>query len=309
MSHLGGPRLPYGAVMIESLKACGGPGFLVLLVASAALVVAVVAAAVAFSGRRKPGSVLAGTALFLAGATGLTGFTGTLLGHAQAQRAAETAGLTKADKGRILHQAGLEARTCSRMGVGAMVLPFLVACIAGGASLFGKGKGEEEKKGDEAEGAATEGARTTDGPIVPLVLLGAATAFTGLLAAGGLGAARVAGADYEPLVWSLMAKSERVVAVSGEEVAGACEALEGALAGDADPATRGCGARIELDLAAVSDLPRASEICIRDRVALMGKSAPSDRKPLAKATRCSATFGVLPSSAKATLEPQVAAFE
>ncbi len=69
MSHLGGPRVPYGAVMIESLKACGGPGFLVLLVASAALVVAVVAAAVAFSGRRKAGSVLAGTALFLAGAT------------------------------------------------------------------------------------------------------------------------------------------------------------------------------------------------------------------------------------------------
>ncbi len=284
----------YGAVMIESLKECGAPGFLVILFASAALVVSVVAAAVGFSGRRKVGSVLAGCALFVTGLTGLTGFGGTLLGHSQVQRAVETAGLTKADKARLLHQGGIEARTCSRLGAGAMALPFLIGCVAGGVALFTKGK---------------EGESTNDGPVVPLVLLGAASAFTGLLASGGLGAARVAGADYEPLVWSLMSRSEQVVAASGAGVGEACESLEGALVGDADPATRACGARIELDLAAVSDLPKASEICIRDRVALMGKSAPSDRKPLAKATRCSATFAVLPPSSKASLEPQVHAFE
>jgi len=280
--------------MIEMLKECGAPGFLVPFFASMALVVAVVGAALAFAGKRRVASVVVGASLFLSGVTGLVGFGGTLMGRAQVSRAVETPGLTKADRGRLLHQGGLEARSCSRLGAGAAALPFFIGCVGAVAALFSRGK---------------EGGSGEDGPVVPVVLLGAAAAFTGLLASGGLGAARVSGADYEPLVWSVMAKSERVTLVSEAERGAACEELEQVLVGSDAGETRACGARIALDLAAASDLPKASEACIRERVALMGKSAPDDRKPLAKATRCSATFAVLTPTAKAALEPQVHAFE
>lgn len=280
--------------MLDAMKTCGPPGLLVPVLAALALVLAIAGAVLAFAKKRRIASVVVGLSLFVTGATGLAGFTGTLLGRAQVSRAVESAGLTKGDQERLRHEGGLEARSCSRLGAGAAVAPFFIGCIGAIAALFGKGKD------GEGEG---------DGAVVPAILLGAAAAFTGLLASGGLGAARVAGADYEPKVWSLMSTSERVVASSAGDLGAACEALEASLAGSGTDGERACGGRIELDLAAVSELPAASERCVRDRIALAGKSSPDDRKALAKATRCSATFAVLPAAARSALEPQVHAFE
>ena len=246
------------------------------------------------------------------------GFAGTLAGRSVTQASVSAPSITKTDRARILHQGHLEARDCARLGLGFAALPFLLGVTGATMSLFDKKKAPDTSpESQEASNASSAAPADADAPHVPMVLLGASMAFTGLLASGGLGAASVGGADYEPIVWSLMAKSEAVVTASAsasstpETRRPVCEALEVALSGGQTGEARACGARVDLDLSAVTELPAASDTCVRDQMIALGMTSPAngERGRLAKRVMCSATFAALPPLAKSALEPQIKSFE
>lgn len=311
--------------MIGMLKSCGSFGFLTLFVASLAFAVTAASLAIGLTGKKRVTSLVAGIGLFLAGATGLVGFSGTLVGLSTVKAVLEAPDLTKADRARLQHQGSLEARDCSRLGIASATLPFVLGAIAATMSLFTAKnaaaatrvtEGEPDPKGPgDAPSPTTSPAFapapnvSVDGPVVPVVYLGAAIAFTGLLASGGLGAARVAGADYQPLVWGLTEKSEAVVAATPEARHAACDALELALAGPEGPGGRACGARIELDLGAVSQLTTATETCVDAEVVRISQVAKADRAALASKVGCSAIFASLPSSSRTSRAAQLKGFE
>lgn len=276
--------------MISLLKNCGFFGFLTLLVAGMALAASTGALVTALAKKAKVAGLLAALGLLLAGAVGLTGFTGTLLGRKAVQAAMATPGLTETDRAHIQQAGFTDARDCSRIGISAAALPFLLGAVAASVALF-------TKKKDETE----------EGPSVPLVLVGAACAFTGLLASGGLGTARVAGSDYAPHVWSLMAASEKVLASTGPERTEGCRELETALL--PPEGSLACGMRREFNLQAVGDLVPAGQACVRDGIAAVGALPKADeRKRKAREISCSATYASLTESAKRDLGPQLESF-
>jgi hypothetical protein len=299
--------------MFGMMKSCGGFGGVAGLLSLLAFATTAAAVAMGIGGKKRHASLFAGLGLVLTGATGLVGFAGTLAGRSVTQAAVSAPSITKTDRARMLHQGHLEARECARLGLGFAALPFLLGVTAATMSLFDKKKEEAQ----EASTAASPLPPDADLPVVPVVLLGAAMAFTGLLSSGGLGTASVGGADYEPIVWSLMAKSEAVVAASAsasstpESRRPVCEALEVALSGAQPGEARACGARVDLDLAAVTELPAASDTCVRDQMIALGGTSPAngERGRLAKRVVCSATFAALPPLAKSALEPQLKSFE
>ena len=301
--------------MFGMMKSCGGFGSVTALLSLFALATTAAAVAMGAFGKKRLASLLAGLGLMLTGATGLGGFAGTLAGRSVTQAAVSAPSITKTDHARILHQGHLEARDCARLGLGFAALPFLLGVIGATMSLFDKKKAPSTAPESEEAANASSPAADADAPLVPMVLLGASMAFTGLLASGGLGAAAVGGADYEPIVWSLMAKSEAVVAASASgstpEIRRACEALEVALSGGQTGEARACGARVDLDLTAVTELPAASDTCVRDQMILLGMTSPAngERGRLAKRVVCSATFAALPPLAKSALETQIKSFE
>ena len=298
--------------MMGMLRSCGGFGIVAGFVAFLALVTTAVSIAVALSGRSRAGSIVAGVGLLLVGTTSLTGFAGTLSGRAAVKSAAEVAGLGKSDQARILRQGSIEARDCARLGLLFSAVPFLVGLAGATIALFGGKKAEKDPEPlSPPETLDLGGAEASqDGPSVPIVLVGAAAAFTGLLASGGLGAASTGGSDYEPLVWSLMAASEAVVLAKPEERAARCAALEMALVGPMEnPAARACGSRVDLDLSAVSGLANATEACMRDRVTAAATTPPHERAAIAKSAKCSATYACLPDGVRGSIAMQLAGLE
>lgn len=276
--------------MISLLRNCGSFGFLTLLVAGLALAASTGGLLTSLAKKAKVGGLLAALGLFLAGVTGLVGFTGTLLGRKAVQAALATPGLTETDRAHLQQAGFTEARDCSRIGISAAALPFLLGAVGASVALFTKKKSESE------EGAS-----------VPLVLVGAACAFTGLLSSGGLGTARVAGSEYEPHVWSLMGASEKVLASTGPERAEACRSLETALL--PPEGSLACGTRREFNLQAVGDLVPAGQACVRDAITEIGAIPKADaRKRRAREISCSATYAALTESAKRDLAPQLESF-
>lgn len=271
-------------------------GLVVVLVAAFALAFGVASVVVAARGRDlRRASLLAGLALFLSGASGLVGFGGTLAGLARTKAAVAVSGLSKTDAARMSRVGAVEARASSRRGLTLSIVPFLVGAVGASIALFSAGKG-----GKPGEGGSSEGG-DRPAPHVAPALGGAAAAVTGLLASGGLSVAAVGGADYEPAVWSLMARTDAVLNAGPGTLADACAGLESALGGDAPGRT--CGQRIDLDLSAVGDLPAAAEACVTARTAEMATAGGgADARTR---VRCSATFSALTPRAREGAEKRL----
>ena len=273
-------------------------GVVVVLVASLALLAGVSSVVLGVRGRDlRRASLLAGLALLLSGASGLVGFGGTLAGLARTRAVVAASGLSKSEAARLSRGGAVEARASSRRGLAFSLVPFLVGAVGASIALFSAGKGA---KG--AEGEASSGSGERPSPHVAPVLGGAAAAVTGLLASGGLSVAAVGGADYEPAIWALMARTDAVLSAGPDTLADACGALESALAGDAPG--RACGQRIDLDLSAVGDLPAAAEACVAARTAkvVAGGAAGGES---GGSVRCSATFTQLTPRARAEAEKKL----
>lgn len=269
----------------------------VVLIAATALAFGVASIVLAVRGRElRRASLLAGLALFLSGASGLVGFGGTLAGLARTKAVVAASGLSKTDAARLSRGGAVEARASSRRGLASSIVPFLVGAVGASIALFSAGKG-----GKPTEGGASSDGRERPSPHVAPVLGGAAAAVTGLLASGGLSVAAVGGADYEPAIWSLMARTDAVLNAGPGALPEACAALESALGGDAPGRT--CGQRIDLDLSAVGDLPAAAETCVTARTVEV--AAAGGGKDARTRLRCSATFSELTPRAREGAEKRL----
>ena len=275
--------------MLAMLRNCGAPGHAASLLALLALACASAALAVAIARRSRAAGQLAALALALCGCTSMTGFAGTLLGRKATQDAVASAALSPSNVALARSVGFAEARDCARLGAGAALLPFLLGVSAAGLALF---RAPREPR-DGAPAPAPEGAPTAARASVPLVLGGAAFAFTGLLASGGLATASVGGASYEPEVWSLMTTSERVVSEGGS-VTEACRAFEAAL-GQATPER----------IATVVDAPEAAERCVRARLSELAAAPPSARADAGRALEASPLLRAARPEARAALTVQI----
>lgn len=285
--------------MSEVLRGGGVSGVVVVLVAAFALVFGVSSVVLAVRGRDlRRASLLAGLALFLSGASGLVGFGATLAGLARTKAVVAASGLSKTDAARLSRGGAVEARASSRRGLAFSVVPFLVGAVGASIALFSAGKG-----GKPREGSASSEGGDSPSPHVAPVLGGAAAAVTGLLASGGLSVAAVGGADYEPAIWALMARTDAVLNAGPGHIKEACAGLESALGGDAPG--RSCGARIDLDLSAVGDLPAAAEACVTARTAEMAAAGGGKVRDGGAALRCSATYSQLTPRARADAEKKL----
>ena len=256
--------------MLWMLKNCGGTGHLATLFALCALGCAAGALTLAIARRARAAGRLAAIALALCGCASMTGFAGTLLGRKATQDAVASAALSPSNVALARSVGFAEARDCARLGAGGALLPFLLGATAAALALF---RGPRDA-GDAGEGG-TEGTVTSAAEppraSVPLVLAGAAFAFTGLLASGGLATAAVVGASYEPAVWSLMSTSQRVVSGSGS-LTEACGDFEVAL--EQATAER---------IATVVDVPEAAERCVRARLTQVMTTPQGGRAAAARA--------------------------
>lgn len=278
--------------MLGMLRNCGATGHAASLLALLALACASAALAVAVARRSRAAGLLAALGLVLCGCTSMTGFAGTLLGRKATQDAVASAALSPSNVALARSVGFAEARDCARLGAGAALLPFLLGVSAAALALFrAPSEAPEAPAGDRAP--AAEGASPTPRASVPLVLAGAAFAFTGLLASGGLATASVGGASYEPAVWSLMTTSERVVSESGS-LTEPCQAFEAAL-----------GQATAERIATVVDVPEAAERCVRARLTLLAAAPPSDRAVAGRALEASPLLRAARPETRAALTLQI----
>lgn len=277
--------------MLGMLRNCGAPGHAASLLALLALACASAALAVALARSSRAAGQLAALGLVLCGCTSMTGFAGTLLGRKATQDAVASAALSPSNVALARSVGFAEARDCARLGAGAALLPFLLGASAAGLALFRAPR--EPRAGDPTP--SPEGAPTPARASVPLVLAGAAFAFTGLLASGGLATASVGGASYEPAVWSLMTTSERVLSESGG-LTEACGAFEGAL-----------GQATAERIATVVDAPEAAERCVRARLTELAAAPPGGRAAAGKALEASPLLRAARPEARAALTLQIRA--
>ncbi len=272
--------------MFGMFRSCGGAGYLTGLLGGLALACALVSLGYALARRGLLAARLAALALFLSGATGLSGFAGTLAGRKATQEAVAN---TAASSAALVRRAGfVEARDCSRIGLGAATLPFLLGAVAGALVLF---RGATPRDGQPSAPGAPEHAN------VPLMLGGAACAFTGLLASGGLGAASVGGADYQPAIWALMSSSQQVLEGARSRET-ACDALEAALRNATQEQAR-----------QVTDVGAAAELCVGEHLTRLEGLGSQARGGAGLATLRSASLGAIDPARRPAYAARIAALE
>ncbi len=284
--------------MFELLRNCGWTSFLALLLGTVALSLTATALLLAFLRRHRAAAMVAGIGLFITGLTAFAGFGGTLYGRKVVGDAVAVASIGKVDRQRILIEGFEEARDCSRLGLALTGLPFLLGAVASGLSLFGKRP--PERPGATEPGSPLGPAPQDPGPNVPVVLLGAACAFTGLLATGAMASASPPGAQQEPELWRLLSLTERALDPSEASVQ-VCKELELELLTHAIQEVSGrCVARVELSGVSMqaADLPRAAERCVR---------ADLERGGSLDGLSCSASLATVREPARTELTRQIAA--